>query len=86
MPWSFKRLYWCKFGIIDEGNSAGDGEDDDNVEGKAQAEVVRMWIRSVLRKIIQYKAEHRCYLNDTATTLKLPLPNDTVFKNALPFP
>jgi len=44
-----------------------------------------VWIRSVLRKIIEYKGEHRCILNETATTLQLALPYDIVNNNVLPF-
>ena len=44
-----------------------------------------MWIRSVLRKIIQYKAQHQHVLEEAATTLKLTLPQDIVIKNVLPF-
>ena len=46
---------------------------------------IRRWIRSVLRKIVDYKAEHRRYLNVAATTLQPALPNDIVLKNVLPF-
>ena len=51
--------------------------------GKAQA--IRTWIRSVLRKIIRYKAEHQRYLNEAAVILQPALPNDILFKNILPF-
>eukprot|EP00986_Skeletonema_menzelii_P014680 scaffold9978_cov117-Skeletonema_menzelii.AAC.7 len=54
-----------------------------------RTKVIRAWIRSVLRKIVHYKAEHRRYLNEAAATLfqsTLPLPNeDIVFKNIIPF-
>eukprot|EP00984_Skeletonema_dohrnii_P024971 scaffold14122_cov87-Skeletonema_dohrnii-CCMP3373.AAC.2 len=53
------------------------------VGGKAQA--VRMWIRTVLRKIIHCKAQHCSYLNEAAAALQLDLPNDVVNKNVLPF-
>eukprot|EP00985_Skeletonema_marinoi_P014169 scaffold7132_cov79-Skeletonema_marinoi.AAC.1 len=74
-----------KLGVIDQILSttpAGDWSRDD-AGGKAQA--VRMWIRSVLRNIIQYKAQHRRYLNEAATTLQLDLPNHVVLENILPF-
>jgi len=51
--------------------------------GKARA--IRMWIRSVLDKIIQYKAQHQQILEEAAATLKLTLPQDIVIKNVLPF-
>ena len=51
--------------------------------GKAQE--IRSWIRSVLRKIIHYKAEHRSYLDEAAATLQSSLPNDIVHKSILPF-
>eukprot|EP00984_Skeletonema_dohrnii_P014605 scaffold6151_cov82-Skeletonema_dohrnii-CCMP3373.AAC.2 len=54
-----------------------------DVGGKAQA--VRMWIRSVLHKIIQYKAHHQSLLNEAATTLQRALPQDIMVNNVLPF-
>ena len=47
---------------------AGIGVD---VGGKAVA--IRMWIRSVLRKIVHYKAEHHRYLKEAAATIELAL-------------
>eukprot|EP00985_Skeletonema_marinoi_P004618 scaffold2006_cov77-Skeletonema_marinoi.AAC.3 len=63
---------------------SGDATHGGDDGGKAEA--IRMWIRSVLHKIVHYKAEHcRLLNNDVATTLKLALPNDIVFRNVLPF-
>eukprot|EP00985_Skeletonema_marinoi_P010165 scaffold4795_cov191-Skeletonema_marinoi.AAC.3 len=67
---------------------AGSGWDGDAGEfdegGKAQA--IRMWIRSVLRKIVHYKAEHQRLLDEeVATTLQLILPQEIVMNNVLPF-
>eukprot|EP00984_Skeletonema_dohrnii_P028448 scaffold18427_cov77-Skeletonema_dohrnii-CCMP3373.AAC.4 len=63
---------------------AGDADDfNDNVGGKARA--VRRWIRSVIGKIVDYKAQHHSYLNEAATTLQHALPQDIVMNNALPF-
>ena len=56
-----------------------------NFNAGGKAHVIRAWIRSVLHKIIEYKAEHRRYLNEAATTLQQALPNDIVLKNVLPF-
>ena len=50
--------------------------------GKARE--IRMWIRSVLRKIVHYRAEHQIFLN-MAAALESRLPSDIVFKNVLPF-
>jgi len=61
---------------------AGGGSGFDAGE-KAQA--VQLWISSVLGKIVQYKAEHRRYLNEAATTLQTYLPNDILLENVLPF-
>jgi metal-dependent amidase/aminoacylase/carboxypeptidase family protein len=58
---------------------------DDFYDVGGKAEAVQSWIASVLGKIIQYKAQHRSYLNEAATTLKLALPNDIVMNNVLPF-
>ncbi len=54
---------------------------------------IRRWIRSVLRKIIDFKAEHRRLVlvgEEVATTLQLALPHEIVMNNilcliALPF-
>ena len=54
----------------------------DDPGGKAQA--IQSWTRSVLRKVIHYKAEHRRYLN-MAAALEPALPNDIVLNNILPF-
>eukprot|EP00984_Skeletonema_dohrnii_P022553 scaffold11669_cov77-Skeletonema_dohrnii-CCMP3373.AAC.3 len=59
---------------------AGDYGD---VGGKARA--VQLWIRSILREIIHYKAEHQRYLNETASTLQHTLPQDIMVNNVLPF-
>ena len=50
-----------------------------------KAWAIRAWIRSVLRKIIHYQAEHRRVLNEAATTLQLVLPQDIAMNNVLPF-
>jgi len=50
-----------------------------------KAQAVQLWISSVLGKIVQYKAEHRRYLNEAATTLQTYLPNDILLENVLPF-
>eukprot|EP00969_Alexandrium_andersonii_P125839 5563596-Alexandrium_andersonii.AAC.1 len=64
-----------------------DDDDDDyyhHVGLKALA--IRMWIRSVLDKIIHYKAEHQRLLDEeVATTLQFALPQDIVMNNVLPF-
>ena len=54
-----------------------------NDEGKARA--IRTWIRSVLGKIVHYKAEHNRILNEAAAALQPALPNDIVLKNIFPF-
>eukprot|EP00984_Skeletonema_dohrnii_P029707 scaffold20552_cov161-Skeletonema_dohrnii-CCMP3373.AAC.10 len=53
-------------------------------EGKAWA--IRTWVRSVLRRIVHYIAEHQRFLNEEVeTTLQLVLPQDIVMNNVLPF-
>jgi len=55
-----------------------------NEGGKAQA--IRLWIRSVIGKIIHHQAEHQRLLDEeVATTLQLALPRDIVMNNVLPF-
>ena len=54
-----------------------------NERGKAQA--IQTWIRSVLRKIIDYQEEHICILDEVTTTLQLVLPRDILVNSLLPF-
>ena len=65
----------------DSGNYNFFGIDD---EGE-KAEVIESWIRSVLRKIIHYQAEHQRFVNKASSTLHHALPHDTVMNNVLPF-
>ena len=62
---------------------AGDRRRWDDPGGKTRA--IRRWIRSVLRKVVHYKSEHRRYLNIAAATLQPALPDDIVLENVLPF-
>mmetsp|Transcript_26763 Transcript_26763/g.53517 ORF Transcript_26763/g.53517 Transcript_26763/m.53517 type:complete len:126 (+) Transcript_26763:2-379(+) len=67
--------------------SAGDGYNyvGEFDEGE-KAQAVRTWIRSVLRKIVHYQAEHQRLLDEQVeTTLQLALPQDIVMNNVLPF-
>ena len=58
--------------------------DYDNEEGE-KAREIRMWIRSVLRKVIHYQAEHQRIVNEASLTLHHALPHDIVMNNVLPF-
>ncbi len=64
---------------------AGGWDDDLNVFPGDKAGAIRRWIRSVLGKVIHYKAEHGSVLDYAATTLQLALPRDIVMNNVLPF-
>ena len=65
---------------------AGDGWDEDEWdEDVGKAQVIRTWIRSVLRKIVHYQAEHDRLLNEAAATLQIALPQDIAMSNVLPF-
>ena len=46
---------------------------------------IRTWIRSILRKIIHYKAAHQRILDEAAATLQPVLPRDIVTNNILSF-
>ena len=50
-----------------------------------KAEAIWRWIRSLLRKIIHYQAEHRRVLNEAATTLHHVLPSDISANHVLSF-
>ena len=60
---------------------AGDGWNHDEEKTRA----IRRWIRSVLRKIIHYRAQHQRILNQAATQLQFALPQDILANNVLPF-
>ena len=59
---------------------AGDEEDDGQ-----KARAIQEWIRSVLRKISQYQAEHQRLLDEAVSTLQLVLPHDIMINSVLPF-
>ena len=50
-----------------------------------KTQVIRAWIRSVLRKIIDYKAEHRRILGEAVAALQFALPHEILMNNVLPF-
>ena len=60
------------------------GWDDEYHGGKAR--LIRMWIRSVLGKIIHYQAEHQRVLDGgIASALEFALPREIAMNNVLPF-
>ena len=64
---------------VDAGGGYGGGDGE-------KARAIRMWIRSVIGKIIHYQAEHQRLLDEqVATTLELALSQDIVMNNVLPF-
>ena len=69
------------------GEYGDDGEGRFFWDGGEKAEVIRTWIRSVLQKIVHYKAEHRRILSEAATAIQLQfdLPHDIITNNVLPF-
>jgi len=50
-----------------------------------KAQVIREWVRSVLRKIIHYQAEHQRLLNEAGSTLHHALPHVIVMNDVLSF-
>ena len=73
--------------ILPNARAVGDYDEDAEEWGDPgeKAEAIRMWIRSVRQKIVQYKAEHQRVLNGAATILQFALPHDIVMNNILPF-
>mmetsp|Transcript_10015 Transcript_10015/g.15172 ORF Transcript_10015/g.15172 Transcript_10015/m.15172 type:complete len:91 (+) Transcript_10015:1-273(+) len=64
---------------------AGQFEYGGDAEGE-KAVAIRTWIRSLLGKIVHYKAEHSRLLDeDVAPTLQRFVPQDTVMNSILPF-
>ncbi len=65
---------------------AGEWDDDiDDYDEGGMALTIRDWIRSVLGKIIHYKAEHQRALDEAGTTLQLALPPDIVVNYVFSF-
>jgi len=50
-----------------------------------KARTIRSWIRSLLGKIIEYKAHHQRIMDEAATTLQLALSQDVLANHVLPF-
>jgi len=60
--------------------------DDEHEDEGEKAVAIRTWIRSVLGKIMDFKAQHRRLLDeDVAPTLQRFLPQDIVMNDVLPF-
>ena len=55
------------------------------VDDGGKGRTMRILIKSILRKVVHYKAEHRRYVKEAETTLQTALPEDIVLKNVLPF-
>ena len=55
-----------------------------NIDGE-KANVLRIWMKNVLRKIIDYKSQHRRLLKEAESRLQLVLPCDIVMNNIVPF-
>ena len=62
---------------------AGDVDDEFAISLKARA--IERWIKSLLGKLLHYKAEHQRLLGETETTLQLALPQEIVRNNIIPF-
>ena len=69
---------------FDDDDDHDDDDDDDDDPGE-KARVIRRWIRSVLRKITHYQAEHQHVLDEIAPILQLVITQDIVMNNILPF-
>eukprot|EP00985_Skeletonema_marinoi_P025635 scaffold18984_cov211-Skeletonema_marinoi.AAC.3 len=72
--------------VLSTVDAGGWNDDVGDYEDGEKAQVVRMWIGSVIGKIVHYQAEHQRLLDEeVATTLQLALPIDIVMNNVLPF-
>ena len=71
--------------ILPNTNAGGWDDDIDGYDDGEKAQAIRRWLRSVLGKMIHYKAEHQRILDEAASTLVLALPRDIVRNNVLPF-
>ncbi len=70
--------------ILLTADAGGELDNYEIVPGE-KAQVIRRWLRSVLRKIINYQAEHQRVLEEAADTLGLALPRDIAMNNVLSF-
>ena len=67
------------------GSPAGGWDAEWDYDEGEKAWSMYTWIRSVLRKIIDYQTEHDRILEEAATTLQFALPRDIMMTNVLPF-
>ena len=71
--------------ILHDVDAGGFRDDEGNWDMRGKAKVIGKWIKSSLRRISHYKAEHQRLLEHAAKTLQLTLPKDIVTNNVLPF-
>ena len=73
--------------ILPNASAGGWHNEYDWYDDGEKTHAIRMWLRSVLHKIIDYKAEHRRILVEAATAIQrqFALPNDILTNNVLPF-
>ena len=73
--------------ILPNASAGGWHDTYDSYDDGKKTHAIRMWLKSVLRKIIDYKAEHRRILSEAATAIQhqFALPNDILTNNVLPF-
>jgi hypothetical protein len=73
--------------ILPDTPAGGWHDFEDYWEPGEKTHAIRMWLRSVLRKINHYKAEHRRILGEAATAIQhqFALPHDILTNNLLPF-
>ena len=64
------------------------GEYDYNIDDYSpgeKAQAIRTWIRSVIRRIVHYQAEHQRLLDEATAALDLHLPGEIVMNNVITF-
>ncbi len=65
---------------------AGYYDEEENYENAGEKAVaIRSWMKSLLRKIVFYKAEHQRVMDEAATALQHALSQDIVSHSVLPF-
>ena len=69
------------------GQYGDDGEGRFFWDAGGKAEEIHSWLRSVLQKIVHYKAEHRRILSEAAAAIQhhFALPHDILTNSVLPF-
>ncbi len=71
--------------ILPYADAGGEWDEFGELPAGEKAQAIRAWIRSVIRRIVHYQAEHQRLLDEAAAALDLNLPVEIVMNNVITF-